>query len=307
MSKATREAYGETLQQLVLEDPKIVVLDADLSGSTKTAMAKKVAPERHFNMGIAEENMIGVAAGIASSGYTVFASSFAMFATGRCWEQIRNSVVYPQLNVKICGSHGGISVGEDGVSHQATEDMAIMRSIPEMRVYCPADEFETKAIIKYIASDKLPCYVRLGRSAVDEVYDENTVFEVGKVRTINKGKKVAIFATGLMVQACMKALPVLKELGMAPTIVDVSCIKPIDEEGVVEILKQHEHIITAEEHNVVGGLGSAICEVACKYHPVQIERIGIQDTFAQSGNFKDLLVAYHLDDKAIIDAVKKYY
>ena len=176
MSKATREAYGETLQQLVLEDPKIVVLDADLSGSTKTAMAKKVAPERHFNMGIAEENMIGVAAGIASSGYTVFASSFAMFATGRCWEQIRNSVVYPQLNVKICGSHGGISVGEDGVSHQATEDMAIMRSIPEMRVFCPADEFETKAIIKYIASDKLPCYVRLGRSAVDEVYDENTVF-----------------------------------------------------------------------------------------------------------------------------------
>ena len=232
MSKATREAYGETLQQLVLEDPKIVVLDADLSGSTKTAMAKKVAPERHFNMGIAEENMIGVAAGIASSGYTVFASSFAMFATGRCWEQIRNSVVYPQLNVKICGSHGGISVGEDGVSHQATEDMAIMRSIPEMRVFCPADEFETKAIIKYIASDKLPCYVRLGRSAVDEVYDENTVFEVGKVRTINKGKKVAIFATGLMVQACMKALPVLKELGMEPTIVDVSCIKPIDEEGV---------------------------------------------------------------------------
>ena len=307
MSKATREAYGETLQQLVLEDPKIVVLDADLSGSTKTAMAKKVAPERHFNMGIAEENMIGVAAGIASSGYTVFASSFAMFATGRCWEQIRNSVVYPQLNVKICGSLGGISVGEDGVSHQATEDMAIMRSIPEMRVFCPADEFETKAIIKYIASDKLPCYVRLGRSAVDEVYDENTVYEVGKIRTINKGKKVAIFATGLMVQACMKALPVLKELGMEPTIVDVSCIKPIDEEGVVEILKQHDHIITAEEHNVVGGLGSAICEVACKYHPVQIERIGIQDTFAQSGNFKDLLVAYHLDDKAIIDAVKKYY
>ncbi len=307
MAKATREAYGEQLQELVKENEKIVVLDADLSGSTKTAMAKKVAPERFFNIGIAEENMIGVAAGLAASGHPVFASSFAMFATGRCWEQIRNSIAYPELNVKICGSHGGISVGEDGVSHQATEDMAIMRSIPQMRVFCPCDEWETKAIIKHIANDDKPCYVRLGRSAVENFFDENTEFEVGKINVLNRGKKVAIFATGLMVQECMRAVPALRELNMEPTVVDVSCIKPLDEDGVVEILKQHDYIITAEEHSVVGGLGSAICEVACKKHPIQVRRVGIQDEFAQSGSYKDLLKAYKLTDDAIVEVVKEYY
>lgn len=307
MAKATREAYGEELQKLVQENDKIVVLDADLSGSTKTAMAKKVAPERFFNIGIAEENMIGVAAGIASSGHPVFASSFAMFATGRCWEQIRNSIVYPGMNVKICGSHGGISVGEDGVSHQATEDMAIMRSIPEMRVFCPCDEWETKAIIRHVANDDKPCYVRLGRSAVENFFDENTKFEIGKVQVLNRGQKVAIFATGLMVQECMKAVSTLKAQGMEPTVVDVSCIKPLDEEGVVEILKQHDFVITAEEHNIIGGLGSAICEVACKLHPIKIRRIGIQDEFAQSGSYKELLKAYKLSDEAIVEAVKEYY
>ena len=303
MSKATREAYGETLQQLVLEDPKIVVLDADLSGSTKTAMAKKVAPERHFNMGIAEENMIGVAAGIASSGYTVFASSFAMFATGRCWEQIRNSVVYPQLNVKICGSHGGISVGEDGVSHQATEDMAIMRSIPEMRVFCPADEFETKAIIKYIASDKLPCYVRLGRSAVDEVYDENTVFEVGKIRTINKGKKVAIFATGLMVQEALKASEMMKE---TPTVVNIHTIKPIDVQLIQQLAQTHDTIVTCEEHSIIGGLGSAVAEVLAETgSSCKLVLVGIQDVFGESGKPAELFAKYKIDANAIADIASK--
>lgn len=307
MAKATREAYGEALQELALQNDKIVVLDADLSGSTKTAMARKVAPDRFFNMGIAEQNMIGVAAGIAASGYTVFASTFAMFATGRCWEQIRNSVCYPQLNVKICGSHAGISVGEDGVSHQATEDISIMRSIPNMRVFCPCDEFETKAVIRHIANDDKPCYVRLGRAVVDNFFDENTEFEVGKIRVLNKGEKVAIFATGLMVQECMKALETLKSHGYNPTILNVACIKPLDEEGVTAILKSHDYIFTAEEHSVIGGLGSAICECSAKNHPIRIERIGMNDEFAQSGSYKELLKAYGLTADSVVEKIENYY
>lgn len=306
MGLATREAYGKALAQLVQENDKIVVLDADLSKSTKTAEAKKVCPERHFNIGIAEADMMGIAAGFAASGYTVFASSFAMFATGRTWEQIRNSIAYPHLNVKICGSHAGISVGEDGVSHQAIEDIALMRVISGMEVYCPCDATETKAIINHVASTKNPTYVRLGRASVEDVYDENHQFNVGKIDILNKGKNIAIFATGLMVQEAVKAAQLLKQEGIDLTVVNVSCIKPLDEQGVIDILKTHEHIITAEEHTVIGGLGSAIADVSTQYCPRIIKRIGLYDQFAESGSVKDLLAKYRLNAEKIIEVVHSF-
>lgn len=304
MGKATREAYGEALAKLIVEDEKIVVLDADLTKSTKTADAKKVCPERHFNMGIAEGNMISVAAGIASSGYTVFASTFAMFATGRAWEQVRNSVAYPHLNVKVCGTHAGIAVGEDGVSHQAIEDIATMRVIPGMEVYSPCDEAETKAVINYVAKTKNPCYVRLGRSKVDDVYSSDEVFDFSKIKVVTKGEDIAIFATGLMVQEALKASKVLEEEGIKVTVVDVCSIKPLDEAGVLEILKTHKHIITAEEHNIIGGLGSAISDVSVKACPKLITKIGIMDRYAESGPFEELLVKYKLNYEEIVRVVK---
>lgn len=305
MGKATREAYGEALAKLIVEDEKIVVLDADLTKSTKTADAKKVCPERHFNMGIAEGNMMSVAAGIASSGYTVFASTFAMFATGRAWEQVRNSIAYPHLNVKVCGTHAGIAVGEDGVSHQAIEDISLMRTIPGMEVYSPCDGTQTKAVIEYVSKTKTPCYVRLGRSKVDDVYPEGTEFDFSKVRVVNQGKEVVVFATGLMVQEALKAAKLLKEEGIELTVVDVCTIKPLDKEGVLEELKKHEYIITAEEHNIIGGLGSAISEVSVQNLPKKITYIGIQDKFAESGPADQLMVKYNLDSNAIANKVKE--
>ncbi|MGB4985665.1 MAG: transketolase C-terminal domain-containing protein [Erysipelotrichaceae bacterium] len=304
MGLATREAYGQAIAKLVLENEKVVVLDADLTKSTKTADAQKVCPERHFNMGIAEGNMIGTAAGFATSGYTVFASTFAMFATGRAWEQIRNSLAYPNLNVKVCGTHAGIAVGEDGVSHQATEDIAIMRAIPNMEVYSPCDGNETKAIIEYVSKTKTPCYVRLGRSAVDDVFTSEFKYD-GKVKVLNQGKDVAIFTTGLMTQAALKAKDILKEEGIELTVVNVSSIKPLDINGVVEVLNNHKYILTAEEHNIIGGLGGAICEVASEYAPKKIKRLGMNDCYGQSGPFKQLLDIYGLDEKGVVKAVKE--
>lgn len=304
MGLATREAYGKALAKLIAENEKVVVLDADLTKSTKTADAQKACPERHFNLGIAEGNMMSVAAGMAASGYTVFASTFSMFATGRAWEQIRNSIVYPHLNVKVCGTHAGISVGEDGVSHQAIEDISLMRTIPTMEVYCPCDAAETYAVIDYVSKTNKPCYVRLGRSSVDDVYDENTEFDFTKIKVVEQGEKIAVFATGLMVQEAVKAAKALKEEGINITVVDVCCIKPIDEAGVSEILKTHEHIITAEEHNVVGGLGSAISEVSVKNCPRFIKKIGVQDEFAESGPVNELLSKYKLTADEIIRVVK---
>ncbi|NLC97273.1 MAG: transketolase family protein [Erysipelotrichaceae bacterium] len=305
MGKATREAYGEELAKLIVENEKIVVLDADLTKSTKTADAQKACPERHFNMGIAEANMMSAAAGFATSGYTVFASTFAMFATGRAWEQVRNSIAYPHLNVKVCGTHAGIAVGEDGVSHQAIEDIGVMRVIPGMEVYSPCDAAETKAVIKYVSTTKNPCYVRLGRAAVDDVYNEDEVFDFSKIKVVRKGEKVAIFATGLMVQQSLKAAKALEEEEINITVVDVCSIKPLDEEGVLEILKTHDHIITAEEHNIINGLGSAISDVSVKSCPKIITKIGIKDRFAESGPFEELLVKYNLDDQEIIRVVKE--
>ena len=304
MGLATREAFGEELAKLIVENEKIVVLDADLTKSTKTADAKKVCPERHFNMGIAEGNMIGVAAGFAASGYTVFAASFAMFAAGRAFEQVRNSVGYPHLNVKVCGTHAGISVGEDGASHQAIEDIALMRAIPGMHVYSPSDASETKALIKYVSTIKDPCYIRLGRSKVEDVYASDATFDFNKISVLTNGADVAVFATGLMVQESLKAAKSLEQEGIKITVVNVCSIKPLDEKGVEEILKTHKHIITAEEHNVIGGLGSAISDVSVKLCPRTITKIGVQDTFGESGAVNALLEKYKLTSTEVVNVVK---
>ncbi len=300
MAYETRVAYGEKLAELVKENENIVVLDADLSGSTKTAMAKKVAPERHFNAGIAECNMVGMAAGLAASGKIAFVSSFAVFATGRPFEIIRNSVCYPNLNVKICASHAGLSVGEDGASHQAIEDVALMRCLPNMHVFVPCDQYETRALIEYVAKLDGPCYVRLGRGKVEDVYDENKVFDFTKVDVIRKGKDVILFAMGLMVQEAIKAGEELDA-----TVVNVTSVKPIDKESIMSLLKAHKVAYTIEEHSIIGGLYSAISEVkASSDISVPIYPIGVNDVFGQSGKMNAVLEKYGLTSKHIVEIVK---
>lgn len=289
---ATREAYGNTLAKLASENPNILVLDADLSGSTKSGMVKKNNPKQHFNMGIAEGNMMGVAAGLATSGNIVFASSFAMFATGRAYEQIRNSIAYPKLNVKICASHAGITVGEDGASHQTFEDIALMRGIPNMVVICPADGVEASKAIEAVTAYEGPCYVRLGRSAVETVYEETMEFTIGKGNILREGKKVAIVACGIMVEAALKAYDTLKEQGYEPTVVDMHTIKPIDEELLTSLAENHDLFVTCEEHSVIGGLGSAVAEVLSKKAPRKVVMVGMQDVFGESGKPAQLLEKY---------------
>lgn len=302
---ATREAYGQTLAALAAENENILVLDADLSGSTKSGMVKKNNPKQHFNMGIAEGNMMGVAAGLAASGNIVFASSFAMFATGRAYEQIRNSIGYPRLNVKICASHAGITVGEDGASHQTFEDISLMRGIPNMIVVCPADGVEASKAIRAVAAYDGPCYVRLGRSAVETVYDEDMDFQIGKGNVLRVGKKVAIIACGIMVEQALAAYDTLKAKGYEPTVVDMHTIKPIDEELLVSLAKTHELFVTCEEHSVIGGLGSAVAEVLGKKAPRKIAMVGMQDTFGESGKPALLLEKYGMTANDIVKAVEE--
>ena len=303
--EATRNAYGKALAELVVERDDVLVLDADLTKSTKTIDAKKARPEHHFNMGIAEGNMMAVAAGMAASNKVVYASSFAMFAAGRAFEQIRNSICYPNLNVKVCATHAGITVGEDGASHQCIEDIALMRSIPNMKVFVPCDQYQAKAIVKAVADIAGPCYVRLGRGAVEDVYDENYKFELGKGKVLREGQKVALVATGMMVQEALKAADILSKEGILVTVVDMPCIKPIDEELIEKIAKFHEIIITCEEHNVYGGLGSAVSEVTSKKSPVRMEMMGMQDTFGESGTPNELLAKYGLNADHIVEKVKE--
>ena len=302
--EATRNAYGKALAELVKERDDVLVLDADLTKSTKTIDAKKARPEHHFNMGIAEGNMMAVAAGMAASNKVVYASSFAMFAAGRAFEQIRNSICYPNLNVKVCATHAGITVGEDGASHQCIEDIALMRSIPNMKVFVPCDQYQAKAIVKAVADIAGPCYVRLGRGAVEDVYDENYKFELGKGKVLREGRKIALVATGMMVQEALKAADILSKEDISVTVVDMPCIKPIDEELIEKIAKAHEIIITCEEHNVYGGLGSAVSEVTSKKSPVCMEMMGMQDTFGESGTPNELLAKYGLNADHIVEKVK---
>lgn len=302
---ATREAYGHTIARLAAENENILVLDADLSGSTKSGMVKKNNPKQHFNMGIAESNMMGVAAGLAASGNIVFASSFAMFATGRAYEQIRNSIAYPKLNVKVCASHAGITVGEDGASHQTFEDIALMRGIPNMVVVCPADGVEASKAIEAVAKMDGPCYVRLGRSAVETVYEENMDFVIGKGNVLKEGKKVAIIACGIMVEAALAAYETLKEKGYEPTVVDMHTIKPIDEELIVKLAQTHDLFVTCEEHSVIGGLGSAVSEVLSQKAPRKMAMVGMKDTFGESGTPQALLEKYGLCAADIVKAVEE--
>ena len=308
MSKkiATREAYGKALAALANTNENVVVLDADLSKSTKTADFKAVAPERFFNMGIAEGNMMGVAAGLSTCGKVPFVSTFAMFAAGRAFEQIRNSICYPKLNVKVCATHAGLTVGEDGASHQAIEDISLMRSVPNMLVINPADDIETEAAIKAVAEMEGPCYVRLGRMAVSRVNDEeNYNFVIGKGITLAEGNDVAIIATGIMVEAALEAKEELAKEGINARVINIHTIKPIDEELIIKAAKETGVIVTAEEHSIIGGLGSAVAEVVSENCPVPVLRVGVKDTFGESGKPNELLEKYGLTSKDIINKVKK--
>ncbi|KAJ53214.1 transketolase [Clostridium tetanomorphum] len=303
---ATREAYGKTLAELGTNNSKIVVLDADLSKSTKTADFKKVCPERFINMGIAEGNMMTVAAGISTCDKIPFVSTFAIFATGRAYEQIRNSICYPNLNVKICATHAGITVGEDGASHQSVEDISLMRSVPNMVVISPSDSIETEKAIKAVAEYNGPCYVRLGRSGVPVINDFGDYdFKIGKAVKYRDGKDATIIATGIMVDAALEAYNILAEEGIKVRVLNIHTIKPIDEEAIVKAARETGVIITAEEHSIIGGLGSAVCEVVSENHPVPVVRVGIKDTFGESGKPEELLKAYGLTAEDIVKAVRK--
>ncbi|KYH35419.1 1-deoxy-D-xylulose-5-phosphate synthase [Clostridium tepidiprofundi DSM 19306] len=303
---ATREAYGKALAKLGRENENVVVLDADLSKSTKTAEFKKECPERFINMGIAEANMMTVAAGLSTCGKIPFVSTFAIFAAGRAFEQIRNSICYPKLNVKVCATHAGITVGEDGASHQAIEDIALMRSVPNMVVINPSDGVETEAAIKAVAEYNGPCYVRLGRAKVNVINDNPEYkFEIGKAVTLREGQDATVIATGIMVDAALEAYNILAEEGIKIKVVNIHTIKPIDEEAIISAAKETGVIVTAEEHNIIGGLGSAVCEVVSSNCPVPVLRVGVKDKFGESGKPDELLKAYGLTAEDIVKEVKK--
>ncbi|WFD10642.1 transketolase family protein [Tepidibacter hydrothermalis] len=302
---ATREAYGNALVKLGQMNENVVVFDADLSKSTKTAGFQKSFPTRFFNMGIAEQNLIGAAAGMSTAGKIPFASTFAMFATGRAFEVIRNSVCYPKLNVKVCATHAGLTVGEDGASHQSVEDISIMRSVPNMTVIVPADGVETEQIIFEVAKYNGPVYVRLGRSAVPTIFDENYKFEIGKGVEVKEGTDATVIACGIMVNEAMKAHDMLKEEGISLRVINMPTIKPIDTDIIVKAAKETKAIITAEEHNIIGGLGSAVSEVVVENCPVPVKRVGVKDTFGESGSPNDLLEKYGLTANDIVKAVKE--
>ncbi len=305
MSKiATREAYGKALVELGKSNPKVVVLDADLSKSTKTADFKAEFPSRFFNMGIAEANLMGASAGLAASGKIPFASTFAVFAAGRAFEIIRNSICYPKLNVKICATHAGITVGEDGASHQALEDIAIMRSLPNMSVIVPADAEETKKAIYSIAEYNGPVYTRLGRSGVPVLFDEDYEFVLGKGVQLADGSDVSIIACGIMVAESLKASEILAQEGISARVINMSSIKPIDKDLIVKAAAETGAIVTAEEHNVIGGLGSAVAEVVSEERPVPVKMVGVKDTFGESGKPAHLLEKYGLTADEIVKAVK---
>ena len=301
--KATRESYGQALATYG-NDNSIVVLDADLSKSTKTDVFKKAYPERFINMGIAEGNMMSVAAGLASTGKTVFASSFAMFAAGRAFEQIRNSIAYPGLNVKIGATHAGISVGEDGATHQCLEDIALMRSLPNMIIINPADDIETQLAVKAAIDYKGPVYMRFGRLAVEDINGPDYKFEIGKGVQLADGNDVTIIATGLMVSEALKAKEILARDNISARVINIHTIKPIDEEIITKAAKETGAIVTCEEHYIMGGLGSAVCEVVCKNAPVPVKIIGT-DRFGKSGKPAELLEEYGLTAENIVKNVKE--
>lgn len=301
---ATRDAYGKALVELGEKNPNVLVLDADLAAATKTGAFKKAFPERFFDTGIAEGNMMGVAAGLATTGYTVFASSFAMFSAGRAFEQVRNTIAYPHLNVKIGATHAGISVGEDGASHQCCEDIALMRSIPGMVILNPADDIEARAAVLAAAEHDGPVYMRFGRLAVPRIFDEDYKFEIGKAVTLKEGSDVTIIATGLMVNEAIEAAKTLEADGISVELINMHTIKPLDKEAVIKAAKKTGCIVTAEEHNVIGGLGDAVCDAVCEEYPVPVVKLGVEDTFGKSGPAVELLHIFGLDADNIVKKAK---
>ena len=302
---ATRETYGETLVELGKNDENIVVLDADLSKSTKTHSFSKEFPNRFFNMGIAEQNLMGTAAGLAASDKIPFASTFAVFASGRAFEIIRNSICYPKLNVKVCATHAGITVGEDGASHQAIEDIAIMRSLPNMVVLNPADAVSTKALLKEIVEYEGPVYVRLGRAKVPVIYGDDVKITIGKGMEVKGGNDITIIATGIMVNEALKARKELLKEGITARVIDIHTIKPIDKEIIIKAGRETKGIVTVEEHSILGGLGSAVAEVLAENHPTLLKRVGINDTFGESGKPDELMKKYGLTAENIIAKAKE--
>lgn len=302
---ATRDAYGQALAELGGENPNVVVLDADLSKSTKTADFGKKYPDRFFDVGIAEANMVGMAAGLSLAGKIPFVSTFAIFGTGRAYDQVRNSVCYPHLNVKLALSHAGLTLGEDGASHQMIEDIALMRALPNMTIVVPADATETKKAVKALARMDGPAYLRLGRPAVPVLFDDSYEFQIGKAPKLRDGKDVAILACGVLVAQALEAAEMLEKEGISALVLNVSSIKPIDEEAIVAAARQCGCVVTAEEHNVLGGLGSAVAEVLARKHPTPMRFIGVQDTFGESGKPDELLEKYGLKAHHIAGAVKE--
>lgn len=287
--KATRQSYGEALLELGKENEKIVVFDADLSVATKTNLFAKEFPNRFFDMGIAEQNMISTAAGMATCGKIPYASTFAVFAAGRAYDQIRNSVCYPNLNVKVCATHAGITVGEDGATHQMIEDISLMRTLPNMTVISTSDDLQTKWAVKEISKINGPVYLRLSRLATPEIYEEKQKFEIGKAIQIGNGTDATIFATGVTVSEAIKAQEILKEKGIDVRVVDIHTIKPIDKEMIIKCAKETKKLISIEDHNIIGGLGSAISEVLTEEYPAKLIRLGIKDTFGKSGKATELM------------------
>lgn len=305
MGKATRESYGMALVELGKENEKVVVLDADLSKSTKTCDFKNMFKDRFFNAGIAEQNLMGMAAGFANVGNIPFASTFAVFATGRAFEVIRNSICYPKMNVKIAATHAGITVGEDGGSHQSVEDIALMSALPNMTVIVPADHREAMQATKAAANFVGPVYLRFGRCNTEDIFDDNYKFEIGKGVELREGNDVAIIATGMMVQKAIEACDKLKEEGINARVINISTIKPIDKELIIKAAKETKGIVTAEEHSIIGGLGATVSQVVTSNHPTVVKTVGIKDTFGESGTPDELMKKYGLTSDEIIKAVKE--
>lgn len=298
---ATRQSYGETLVKIGKENENIVVLDADLAGATKTDLFAKEFPDRFFDLGIAEANMIGTSAGLATCGKIPYASTFAVFATGRGYDQIRNSICYPNLNVKICATHAGVTVGEDGATHQMLEDLSLMRGLPNMTVISPSDDTQTKWVIEEISKIQGPVYVRLARLATPIIYEDNQKFEIGKAIQLGEGTDGTVFATGVTVAEAIKAQEQLKQQGIHIRVVDVHTIKPIDKERIIKCAKETKKLVSIEDHSIIGGLGTAISEVLTEEYPTKIERIGMKDCFGKSGKAEELMEYFGLTANAIVE------
>ena len=303
--KATRESYGEALLELGKENKNVVVFDADLSEATKTGIFKKEFPERFFNMGIAEQDMLSTAAGIATCGKIPYVSTFAVFAAGRAYDQIRNSICYPNLNVKICATHAGVTVGEDGATHQMLEDISLMRTLPNMKVFCPSDDIQTKWIIKEVEKIDGPVYIRLCRLASPMIYEKNQKFEVGKSVQIGEGTDATVIATGVTVSEAVLAKEELEKQGINIRVLDMHTIKPIDKEAILKCAKETKKIITIEDHNIIGGLGSTVCEVLAEEEPAKVTRMGIPDCFGKSGKAEELMKCFHITKQDIINQIMK--